>query len=328
MSIAPRVGVRDNYSSGDIMDYAEWNHLARYLDGAIAKGFMEKMTGDGVITADPNSLTFDTSTNRFSAPDSGNPVIGVIGGQFFYMTSDHEKSGTAQSGSTTSLKDTSLTEADGYWKYAYVVFTSGANSGEVREVDGFDSSTTTLTWTTPLSTAVSNGDTYVVTFFYIQNLTNGSTNYIFARAGNSTSYAQVVQWIATTSFSPLSNDLYVAKVVLDGSGNATSVDNNPDGADRTLYVGMGEHHIITLSGTLLNVPAGGEVEVTRSHAYLLFRGGIRYSLGSSDFTFQVTEHWKPDEIKFVITNNSGYTKTCTYTVYVEGRKRQYSNEVS
>ena len=328
MSIASRVGVRDNYSSGDVMDHADWNNLVHYLDGAVGRVFMEKMTGDGVITANPNSLTFDASTNRVSAAVSGNPIIGVIGGQFFYMTNNHEKSGTVQSGSTTSLRDTALTEADEYWKYAYVIFTSGANSGEVREVDGFDSSTTTLTWTTPLSTTVSNGDTYVVTFFYIQNLTNGNTNYIFARAGSSTSYAQVVQWIATTSFSPLSNDLYIAKVVLDGSGNATSVNNNPDGADRTLYVGMGEHHVITLSGTLLNVPSGGEVEVVRSHAYLLFRGGIRYSLASSDFTFQVVEHWKPDEIKLVITNNSGYTKNCTYTVYVEGRKRQYANEVS
>ena len=70
-------------------------------------------------------------------------------------------SGTADSGSTTTLVHSSRTEADDFWKYGLIAVTKGAVT-ETREIDTSDHSTTTLSWLIPLSFAVDATTTYVV----------------------------------------------------------------------------------------------------------------------------------------------------------------------
>jgi hypothetical protein len=70
--------------------------------------------------------------------------------------------GTADSGTTTTLVDAALTEADDYWRYGTVEFTSGDNDGEIRSVTDFVASTDTVTLSYTLPHAVVAGDTYTI----------------------------------------------------------------------------------------------------------------------------------------------------------------------
>lgn len=55
-------------------------------------------------------------------------------------------SGTADSGTTTTLVDAARTEADtDYWKGALLLITSGTISGQVRQITGFNPATDTIT---------------------------------------------------------------------------------------------------------------------------------------------------------------------------------------
>jgi uncharacterized phage protein (TIGR02218 family) len=70
--------------------------------------------------------------------------------------------GTADSGTTTTLVDAALTEADDYWRYGTVEFTSGDNDGEIRTVTDFVASTDTVTLSYALPHAVVAGDGYTI----------------------------------------------------------------------------------------------------------------------------------------------------------------------
>lgn len=67
-------------------------------------------------------------------------------------------------GSTTTLVDAALTEADDYWNGALCVFeddtTTAALQGHVAHVKDFDAATDTLTFWSTLPAAVAAGDTY------------------------------------------------------------------------------------------------------------------------------------------------------------------------
>ena len=321
MADGPRTGVEYEQESG-IADPADWNHLVKGYDFGLLRVLVQNLLGQGIATCETNPLQINETTKRFTAPGVGEKVIGCLAGQFIHMDSSMEVSGVADSGTTTTLIDASLGQADAFWLGAYITFTSGANDGQIREITGFNAVNHTLSWDTPLGTAVGAADTYTVSFYHIQGLTNGSLNYVYGRAITRTPYDKVIEWVANTTGAKATGDIYVATITLDGSGVATASDNNPTDADRILYKNVGGHDVITLTGTLSSMPASGSTEVTRSHSYLLFRGGIRFTL-PTDFTVEVNEHWKPDEVKFTITNGSSYTADCAYTCYVEGRKRAY-----
>jgi hypothetical protein len=71
-------------------------------------------------------------------------------------------SGTAQSGSTTTLVDTARTEADtDYWKGCIILVTSGSSAGEARLITVFDAATDTLTFAPALTQAIST-NTYEI----------------------------------------------------------------------------------------------------------------------------------------------------------------------
>jgi len=71
-------------------------------------------------------------------------------------------SGTADSGSTTTVVDTERTEADtDYWKGCLIKFTSGTLNGQTRLITAFDPATDTLTFA-PALTVAADTHTYEI----------------------------------------------------------------------------------------------------------------------------------------------------------------------
>jgi len=71
-------------------------------------------------------------------------------------------SGTADSGTTTTMVDAARTEADtDYWKGALIVFTSGSISGQVRLITAFTPGSDTITFT-PATTQAVGTNTYEI----------------------------------------------------------------------------------------------------------------------------------------------------------------------
>lgn len=68
---------------------------------------------------------------------------------------------TSAAGTTTTLVDATLTQADDFWNHgALVVFTSGTNTGQVRLATDFVAATDTLTFAPAVALATANLDTY------------------------------------------------------------------------------------------------------------------------------------------------------------------------
>lgn len=324
MGTGPLTGVTNTYATGDKPTADEWNTLVNFLDSGIGRFIVQSMMENGVMSRSTPSLGMDEATGRLLVPGAGEPAIGCIGGRMFYMDDGHEVSSTADSGSTTTLVDATLSQASGFWVGAYIVFTDGANDGEARKITGYNGTTGTLSWTTPLSNAVTASDGYVVTFYYVSGLTVSDTNYVFGKSVNRTiSYFTIEFYANTTGIPDGVSDILIGTMVLDGSGAVTSSDNFPAGVNRTFYNSMGSHHEETITGALLDVPAGGSVEVTETHEYLLFRGGIEVTFDNAEFEVASIQTWAPDSITLTITNTSSYDADVNYTIVVGGRQRGY-----
>lgn len=70
--------------------------------------------------------------------------------------------GTADSGSTTTMVDAALTQADtDYWKGAIIVFTSGTIAGQARLITAFTPATDTVTFA-PATTQAVGTNTYII----------------------------------------------------------------------------------------------------------------------------------------------------------------------
>lgn len=322
MANGTRTGVRIDYGE-EIMDFADWNNLVKYIDNGLARVLLQHMMADGILTASADPLTLDTTTKRFTAPVGSTVVAGLVAGRQFYMDATHEGGGTVTTGNAGYIIDTGLINPNDFWNGAYVIFTSGTYSGQIRAVSDYNSSTNKLSWLTPLSGAPAIGDTYVVTFFYIQSLTNSALNYIYGSVSGNTPSGQLLSWVANTTGVKPASSILVATMTLDSDGLVTASDNNPTDADRVSYKGIGAHDVITLTGTITGLAAGGSSQLTRTHAYLLYRGGIRYTLGNENLSLTMDQCWEPDTITFTISNDASYPINVAYTVYVEGWKRRY-----
>lgn len=324
MADGVRTGVKLDYVVDDNLATSDWNNLVKFVDNALARVLVQYMMVDGLLTAATDPLQIDESTGRFTAPTGDQVIAGLIRGRAFYMDSTHESTGAVTNGATTYIEDTSLVNSDDWWNGGYIIFTSGTYSGQVREITDFDSVLGKLTWSTPLAGAPGVGDTYVVTHYYIQSLTNSATNYVYATINSRTPYDQIVEWAANTTGTTPANGILVSTLVLDGSGNVTSSDNNPAGAARVAYADVGAHDVITLTGTISSLAAGGSTQLSRSHSYLLYRGGIEYTVSDENVEITVDEYWKPDEVVFTVENNGSYdVDSVTYTLQVSGWKRVY-----
>ena len=125
---------------------------------------------------------------------------------------------TADAGSTaTVLRDAARTEADDFWNGKVIRFTSGANSGLLRQVTDFISATDDFVLSSPV-TAINAGDTYdilpssmswrlVITGYHIVGMnTNAAlTDIIFRHRINTANVVLDALMHATTGTCQLTN---------------------------------------------------------------------------------------------------------------------------
>lgn len=109
--------------------------------GAMATGVIAAASfGAGAINA--AAIATGAIDADAIALDAANEILGAI-------------SGTADSGTTTTLVDTERTEADtDYWAGALITFTSGTLNGQSRLVTAFNAATDTLTFAPATTVAV------------------------------------------------------------------------------------------------------------------------------------------------------------------------------
>jgi len=320
---SPILGIPWERVEADPVLPSDHNTVAHYLEHTIGNVLLGKLVEDGLINRDPDQCVIDTSTGRIARPDAGEPIVGVIRGRGFSMSSGLEVSGTANGGGTTYLTSSSLSEEDDFWVSAWVIITSGANNGAVREVTAYDQTQGRIEWSAPLGSAITSGDKFVVSFFYIQGLTNGTTNYVFGRTMGRTTRDGIIQWVASTSSSPAEGDILVASMVLDAAGNVTSANNAPYGHDRNLWTGAGAVHTVRFSGTISGLESGAFVDITIPHTKLILFGPISLTLDSELFSYSILETHDAESIKVRVTNDGNYAGTVSYSGYRMGRKWVY-----
>ena len=77
-------------------------------------------------------------------------------------TVNEEQTGTADSGSTTTLVDSALTQVDDYWNGGVLAITGGTNSGEVRLISDFDAATDTVTVSVAFTNPIDATSVYAI----------------------------------------------------------------------------------------------------------------------------------------------------------------------
>lgn len=152
------------------------------------------------------------ATIKTVPPASAMPVNESFSGAAFFTGL------TADAGSTTTtLRDAARTEADDFWNGKIIRFTSGANSGLLRQVTDFVAATDDFVLSSPV-TAIGAGDTYdilpssmanriVVTGYHLAGLnTNAAlTDIIFRHRINTANVVLDAFMHATTGTCQLTN---------------------------------------------------------------------------------------------------------------------------
>jgi hypothetical protein len=106
--------------------------------------------------------------------------IGLRTGQPFFRRFGSDAAAPSASGSTTTLIDTALLkEVDDYWTGHMLYLPS---SSEAREVSGFASGTSTLTWLAPVASAPDTDDTYELWSQFTPLEVEEAINYALASA--------------------------------------------------------------------------------------------------------------------------------------------------
>lgn len=324
---APITGIPWDRESGDLRSPDDHNILARIIENSFARVLLNLLCENGFINRNPDVPTVDTSTGRIQVPPSDDPIVGVIYGRCFYMGADLEISGTATGGGTDYLSSNNFTEENDFWNEGWIIFTGGANAGTATQISDYDSSQKTVTFDS-VANPVQSGDTFVATFFYIQDLTNGAENWVFGRPMGRTTRDGLIQWVANTTGSKAEGDILAAKVTLDAGGNVVHVDNHPTGHDRNLWYGAGAVHRISFSGGVYGLLPGAYTDVTISHDDLILLGPITGPDGADAIEVSPTscsvepiEYWRQGSFTLRITNNGSYPTNVTYSGERWGRKK-------
>ena len=131
--------------------------------GAITAGVIAAdAIGDSEIAADVYTAIWANATRTLTAAtnitSTGGTVPITAAG---YVQADEVAiggftlvSGTADSGTTTTMVDAARTEGDAYWEGASILFTSGTLAGQYRVITDFEASTDRITFTPAVTTAV------------------------------------------------------------------------------------------------------------------------------------------------------------------------------
>jgi hypothetical protein len=250
----------------------------------------------------------------------GYPGEGMVDGCAWSISSAYEETGTCQSGSSaTQVKDTAnLTQADGYWVGAWVFGESGTNSGYYRQVSAFDNASGTITVSSAFPSSFAVGDSYRVTFMAIRpdTLTNNVVNYVFGRRvtyatqGWTTEADGIIEFYASTSSTKPAGEIYLGTITLDGSGTASSVNNDPTSDVDTCY----RFDVKELRGTSVvsDLAGSGTSSFYVTHTASMFPGAFTtLSMDDEDFSVELTENFEDDRFKVTVTNNGSYSGSST-----------------
>jgi len=318
----PITGIPWERADGDPRPTEDHNILARYIEQHMARVLLNLLCEDGFINRSPDVPMVDESTGWIKVPPSGDPIVGIIYGRCFYLGADRELSGTASGGDTTYMTSNDFTEVNDFWDDAWVYFTSGANTGTAIQVTDYDLSQKRVDFDGVLGNAVQAGDDFVITFFYVQNLTAGTENWIFARPTGRTTREGLVQWVANTTGSKVSGDILAAKVTLDGGGTVVAVDEAPTGHDRNLWTGMGAVHQISFSGSVAGLAPGAYTDLEIEHDDLILLGPFTdLTVDPSTCTVTPTEYCYGDRFTLRVENTGPYVVTASYSGKRWGRKK-------
>ena len=202
---------------------------------------------------------------------------------------------TADSGTTTTLVDSVLTEADDYWNGSLLVFRSGTNQGYSAIVTDFDAASDTLTFTPAVPSNVTT-EGYVLipglgwAMMADAGLENTKTNWDRILTGSTHNIATS----AGRRLRQLEASFVVTAGTAQGGGAASitlatgeSATNDIFAGDRVIIVGgtgIGEHGIITTYD-------GGTKVATMSQNWVIQPiAGSEYELSPADVDVETWQH--------------------------------------
>jgi len=300
------------------IDPNDHNVLAslRARDGAM----LRTLTPSGIVAAGAARCTLDSTNKRVTVPDSDAPILALVNGIWVDMGVECHEAGSVDSGTAALLTDTGLSPAsDNFWKYAWVVFTSGVNIGLARQVSSYNATLHQLNWDSDLPSALSAGDTFVVTFFYVEDVENGDTNYVFMSLSAITAQYGIAEFYANTTGTGDSDyDLLISTMVVSAAGVWSAVDNSPTGTARKLYPVVGRYDPVQSVTIHSDVPAAGTVNFYATHDQMAYIAGLEVSLSDENFSYTIEEHYEDDRVRMTITNGGSYVTTVTVTLTRKG----------
>ena len=237
-----------------------WGLVNTNLDAAVSS------RASAAALATVQSDTDDIQT-RLPAALVGGRMDSSVGAYASGMTPTRPSaSGTADSGSTTTVVDTERTEADtDYWKGHVIKFTNGTLAGQSRLITAFNAATDTLTFAPALTVAagthtyeiyaLSRVDLHFVAGDVINALIAGRVDANAQVVGDKTGYAVGVGGIAATAFAAGAID--AAAIAADAIG-ATEIANGAIDA-ATFAAGAIDNAAFNVTETLTANPAAGGI---------------------------------------------------------------------
>jgi hypothetical protein len=305
---------------GDLTYADDNNRFALYLENTVANVLLSKLIGNGLIQRDEPTAEVDATTGRITRPEVGSAIAGVLDGKAILMGRELEQTGTVGAATTSSLMDINITAPDNHWVGAFIIFTSGDYDGQAVQVDSWSSSQATFTWDTPLPSAPSVADTYVVTFYYVQDYTSGATNYVYAEELVDTAKHGRVQWVASTTPSVSDTSILVAAVTLDGGGAITEVDNYPLGHGKALWGNLGAVNTIVEEEQIDWTAVGSTTtRLTISHDRFVARYSVEVELSDTDCSYLVLEAVHPERTIIEVNKDTGTDNLVDVSVTIAGR---------
>ena len=165
---------------------------------------------------------------------------------------------TADSGTTTTLTDAGLTQADDYWNGSLLIFRTGTNSGRTAIVTDFDAASNTITFAPAVPDAVTTEG-----FALIPGLGWANLQAISGDAQRATDLAEIAQYLIANSAEPITDyvadDSLLAKM-LTADGDISAYDDQNHSLEALRVRG---------DAAWVTAAAGLEVDLTKIHGSAL-----------------------------------------------------------
>ncbi len=156
----------------------------------------------------------------------------------------------------------------------------------------------------------------------IEDLTNGTVNYVFAEANDTSAPDGTVRTYAQLSPSGPSGSVFLGTVELDGDGEVVAIDNQAEGVDRDCH--PLQWGAFGGSGTVEAVPPGGEVSFYVEHSEQgSFRipGAISFQVEGEQFSWGIDQAHDAERFRVTAVNEGSYTEDLEYSWQREGLVR-------